>query len=119
MLVACSEDSDIEDCAAVIDTVSIIDKKVHNDKVYYLVKRITGWQDKSVIIQLFDHEPKNDRCHRSLIPPIIEDSLLPRTPVKSFEIDLENKIFIIEYNNNPGADDGMNQFTIKFKEQNE
>jgi len=119
MLVACGEDSDIEDCAAVIDTVSIIDKKTHNDKVYYLAKRITGWQDKSVIIQLFDHEPKNDRCHRSLIPPIIEDSLLPRTPVKSFEIDLENKIFIIEYVDNLDADDGIDDFTINFKKNNE
>jgi len=99
--ISCSEQVDESsaeaECAITVDSTSIVDTSVHNDKTWYLVLRISGWHDKTEIVQLFDKKPRLDHCNRDLVAPVIEDSIAHDLSIKSFRIDLKNKEFVIDY----------------------
>ena len=53
MLVSCSDQSvETEPCAITVDAVSIIDSLKLEDTTYLLVHRISGWSDKTEILEL-------------------------------------------------------------------
>lgn len=104
-------DSKSKECPLTIDQTSIIDQKEHNGTTYYLVERISGWHEKTIIIQLFDKKPEFDKCNENIITPVIDDSVSTDLEVKSFLIDLESKQYEIEY----GGDSETEMQTLKFK----
>ena len=112
---ACSESPE-NGCPITIDTVEVIDQKVHEGKRYYLVRSITGWQEKTVVIQLFDEEPKFDRCRQAIVPPLIEDSIDPERSAVVLMIDLDKREFDITYAEKNRGGPGDAVFKISFKE---
>ena len=99
-IVACTdlEQSDLkQECPLILDQTSIIDEKKHEGVTYYLVKRISGWHDKTIIIELFDKKPSYDNCNRNKFPPIIDDSIATDMSIESLEINLIKKQFEIKY----------------------
>lgn len=97
-LCACSKDSEkIAECPPTIDTVEILLTKHHKDKEYYLVERISGWHDKTTIIQLFDKKPHFGECNEDLVKPIFEDSIELEKSLAKISIDLNNKQYKLVY----------------------
>jgi predicted metal-binding protein len=113
-LVACDMQTDAASCPPTLDSVSEMDRKVHEGTEYILVRRIVGWHDKSEVLELFDTEPKLDECQRNLIQPLIADSLDTTLSVKSMRVDLENKQFLIEYVDGSGKETAESVLTITF-----
>ncbi|WP_444995856.1 hypothetical protein [Aliikangiella sp. IMCC44359] len=72
----CSEQKkETSSCNGLIDSVKIIDKKTNDKKTYHLVHRVRGLQDKTEIIEIYDHSPTFDFCGNSQIEPIAENSI--------------------------------------------
>lgn len=94
-IISCSESN--YDCPATLDVIKFIEKKSLDQNQYYLVQRITGWQDKILVIQLFDIKPAVDPCNRDLIKPIFEDSLETDKVFNELVVDLKNNTFEIKY----------------------
>ncbi|MFT7559105.1 MAG: hypothetical protein ACI93R_001009 [Flavobacteriales bacterium] len=88
-LITCSKNSD----TAVVDTVNLIVTNAHEGREYYMVRRISGWHDKSVIIQLFDSEPKLGECSEDLVKPIFEDSIELDKPLVNLSVDVKGNDF--------------------------
>ncbi len=75
-VLSCSEQStDIELCPVIVDSVSIIDTMETGGETYYLVYRVSGWNDKTEILELYNLKPVFDNCSRSNIEPLYADSL--------------------------------------------
>ncbi|WP_444996088.1 hypothetical protein [Aliikangiella sp. IMCC44359] len=102
------------ECPITIDTVSIIDQKLYEGTHYYMVLRISGWHEKTEIIEVYDQKPQFDRCSVSITKPIIHDSL-DANYINSFLIDLEAKEFIVEYKESPSDENPQTFFRLKFK----
>jgi hypothetical protein len=97
-LISCSKNLDTTvECPPVVDTVTPILTKAHEGRRYYLVRRISGWHDKSVIIQLFDNEPKLGECNEDLVKPIFEDSIELEKPLVKLSVDVKGKDFKLVY----------------------
>ena len=92
-LAACSS----QECPLTIDQTTVIDKKQLDSTTYYLVKRISGWHDKTIIIELFDKKPEYDNCNENIVMPIIDDSIEMDMQIESFMINLQTKQFEIKY----------------------
>ena len=76
ILMSCSnQSSDVEPCPITVDSVEIVDTKEVGGKTYFLVYRVSGWQDKVEILELFDQRPEFDHCSKSNIEPVFGDSL--------------------------------------------
>ena len=103
------------ECPLTLDQTSIIEQKVHNGTTYYLVERISGWHEKTFIIQLFDKKPEFDKCNENIIAPIIDDSVSTDLEIKSFLIDLESKQYEIEYGGNSKSQIQTLKFKLNFK----
>lgn len=108
-ILGCSNDE--KECPPIVDSVSIIDQSSLNDNSYYLVLRITGFQDKTEILQLFNQKPLFDSCNESQTKPLIEDSLEDYA-IKDFSVDLTLAKFLIEYDTQHEA---SNRQSLKLK----
>jgi len=80
-----------------VDTVNIIDEKVVGNNKYYLVLRISGWHDKSEIVELYNEKPSFDLCSISDVEPVYGDSLELDKTVTHLYLDVETKSLNIEY----------------------
>jgi hypothetical protein len=97
-VVSCTETEDkLDPCAMAVDTISIFDKKMLNSVTYYLVLRVSGWHDKSEILELYDAEPVFDHCAKSKIEPIYGDSLELTQTVSHVYLDVNSKSLKLEY----------------------
>lgn len=111
-VIGCSDATQV-DCSGTVDSLEVVDEREYNGTHYYLVKKIAGWHDKVVVLQLFDKKPEFDQCNESVFPPVIEDSLDPELSVDSFRIDLTEKVFLIEYAEEGAVPEKVN-FDIRF-----
>lgn len=105
LLMACSDSgSKPKVCDAPVDTVSIINELKVDTAVYYLVHRVTGWHDKSEIIELYDRKPTFNNCAKSDIEPVFGDSLDLDSTVSHIYLNLKTKQLNIKYvAGKPGA----------------
>jgi hypothetical protein len=98
IIISCSEQNiESEPCAITIDSVSIIDTRKVGDISYYLVHRISGWNDKTEILELYDSKPEFDHCSKANIKPIFGDSLELTLPVRHVFFNTKEKLLEIEY----------------------
>ena len=75
-IASCSEQgANQEACAITVDSVSIIDSMELEATTYYLVHRISGWSDKTEILELYNSKPLFDHCSKSNVDPVYGDSL--------------------------------------------
>ncbi|WP_426369456.1 hypothetical protein [Pseudocolwellia sp. HL-MZ7] len=72
---SCSELDKGDSCSITVDSVSIIDSIVIKNKTYYLVYRVSGWSDKTEILELYDSKPIFDNCSNSKTAMVFGDSL--------------------------------------------
>lgn len=102
-----------EKCPPIVDTVNIIDQANYKNKPYFLVLRITGFQDKTEILQLYVNKPQFNLCNKSMNKPLIEDSL-ENYAIKDFSVDLTHNKFLIDYDNSQEGT-GRRLLRLKFK----
>lgn len=75
-VISCSEQNGTaEPCPITVDSVSIIDAMEICGETYYLVYRISGLNDKTEILELYNLKPTFDNCSRSNVEPLYGDSL--------------------------------------------
>jgi hypothetical protein len=97
-IASCSDrDHEIGACAITVDSVEIIDSKVFGDKSYYLVHRITGWQDKVEILEFYDEKPVFDTCSKPSVEPIDGDSLEMSKTVSHVFLNIKERKLDIVY----------------------
>jgi len=97
-LLSCSNESvEREQCPITIDSVSIVDSMEIKSITYYLVYRISGWSDKTEILELYDAEPIFDHCANSNKDPIFGDSLSLSHKVKHVYLNAKERTLGIEY----------------------
>lgn len=111
---ACSDENNPnKECEFVIDTVSIIDAKKINDKTYYLVLRIAGFQKKREILELYDSKPEFDWCSRSQAEPVFGDILPKDMRVTHVYLDTNTNSFELIFNNEPSGDNSKLKLELK------
>jgi hypothetical protein len=109
-LISCSDSS--SSCPLTVDTVEILQTKEFEGTKYYLVKRITGWHDKVIVIQLFNRQPKLDPCNKDIVMPIFEDSIeMDKSSVKLLA-DIKNNKYEFIYGDKLSSD---HPITLEFK----
>lgn len=95
---ACSDrDTKVDDCPITVDTVEIIDIKKIGDSSYYLVHRISGWQDKIEILELYDEKPIFDHCSKASVDPIDGDSLEMSKSISHVFLNIKERKLDIVY----------------------
>ena len=109
---SCSKDVENE-CPITIDTTETLLSTTHHGKKYYLVKRISGWQDKTEIIQLFDQAPKLGKCNEDLVPPIFEDSLEHDKALARITANLKTDTFQLFYDRRNST---IGKVTLEFED---
>lgn len=99
-LASCAQDDpELQECPITIDSVTVLLVQTHNGRDYYLVKRISGWHEKTEIIQLFNQKPELDRCNEDTIKPIFEDSIETDKNLIALKADLTAEEFQLIYDN--------------------
>ncbi|GAA6168980.1 hypothetical protein NBRC116591_27910 [Sessilibacter corallicola] len=61
------------------------------------MKHISGWHEKTEIIQLFDQLPILNECNEDTIPPIFGDSIEIDKSLIQLSADIKNNIFELIY----------------------
>ncbi len=97
------DDKNKEQCPITIDSVMTLLTQTYNEREYYLVKRISGWHEKTEIIQLFDQPPILNRCNEDTVPPIFEDSIELDKPLIKLSADIKNNFFELIYAESGGS----------------
>lgn len=92
-----SQSSTCEKVEIASDTVKIIDQATNQGKTYYLVLRISGLNDKTEIIEVYDAPPSFDRCGKSKETPIAGDSLEATQTVSRLFLNTKERSLQIEY----------------------
>jgi len=96
--IACSDPSiQTKACDAPVDTVAILSKLTVDGTMYYLVLRVTGWHDKTEILELYNQMPKFDQCAKSHIDAIFGDSLERDSTVSHVYLNPNTKKLNIVY----------------------
>ncbi|GAB2189677.1 hypothetical protein MAH1_12850 [Sessilibacter sp. MAH1] len=99
-LASCAQDDpELQECPITIDSVTVLLMQTHNGRDYYLLKRISGWHEKTEIIQLYDQKPELDRCNKDTIKPIFEDSIEIDKNLIVLKADLATEEFELIYDN--------------------
>lgn len=102
VLLSCSDNDAAKDtCPITVDSVAIIDSLKQGDMTYYLVHRISGWSDKTEILELYDSKPVFDVCSRSNIEPVYGDSLEMDQTISHVYLNIKEGVLDIEYKNSP------------------
>jgi len=103
-VLSCSEQSgEVEPCPITVDSVAMIDSMQVNGKTYYLIHRISGWSDKTEILELYDSKPEFDHCSKANINPLYGDSLELTQAVSHVYLNIKDQVLDIEYKE-PGDD---------------
>lgn len=110
VIASCSEQgANQEVCAITVDSVSIIDSMELEGTTYYLVHRISGWSDKTEILELYDSKPLFDHCSKSNVDPIYGDSLeMSQTISHVFLNKKENRLDIVYSEGSPDKSHNAN-----------
>jgi hypothetical protein len=95
VLVSGCSDSTTPGCF-VSDEVTLLDERRINSERYYLVLRVTGWQDKVEFLELYDKQPEFGDCNRSKFAPIDAQDLALNNQYVS-EVVLKNRKLQIIY----------------------
>ncbi len=113
---SCSNSSnDSNACPMTVDTINILDKKIVGNTEYYLVLRVSGWHDKSEIVELYNMKPSFDHCSISNLEPIYGDSLELDKTVTHLYFDIETKSLNIEYKDGEPSKAHNKNLKIEFK----
>ena len=95
---ACSDrETKIDECSITVDTVKIIDSKTIGGNTYYLVHRVSGWQDKVEILELYNEKPIFDHCSIASVDPIDGDSIEMSKSISHVYLNSESESLDIEY----------------------
>ena len=110
VIASCSETAtDQIECPITIDSISIIDSIEIVGSTYYLVYRVSGWNDKTEILELYDHKPEFDQCSRSKKPALYGDSLETSQSITHVYLNTaEKKLEIIYENKQPDKAHNLN-----------
>jgi hypothetical protein len=79
------------------DRVKVIDQATSQGKTYYLVLRVSGWHDKTEVVEVYDVLPSFDRCGKNKKAPIAGDSLETAQTVSRLYLDTRKGSLEIEY----------------------
>jgi len=94
---SCSKQDKESSCSITVDSVSIIDSYSYKNKTYYLVHRISGWSDKTEILELYDRKPIFDHCSKAKTKVVFGDSLELSKTVDHVYLNIEESTLEIEY----------------------
>ncbi|MCF6283174.1 MAG: hypothetical protein L3J28_13390 [Candidatus Polarisedimenticolaceae bacterium] len=110
LMASCTQSNgDNDECPVTVDSVEIIDSKMIGETTYYLVYRVSGWHDKTEILELYNDLPTFDRCSQSNLEPIYGDSLEMEQSVSHLYFDpTVNKIEIEYLDSEPDRDHNKN-----------
>jgi len=99
LLTSCSNGGDnSEKCFLGVDQVHIIDSLTTKNTTYFLVHRLTGFQEKTEYLELYSNEPTfNDRCRYGDIEPVYGESLDESMVVKYVYLDTNHHTIEIVY----------------------
>lgn len=61
------------------------------------MKRISGWHDKTIIIQLFDQPPQLGACNEDLVLPVFEDSIEIDKPLLKIIANMKSNQYQLIY----------------------
>jgi hypothetical protein len=87
-LTACGNEES-NTCPATIDVVT----ELASEDGFFVYKRISGFSDKTRIIEIYNKKPTFDKCHMPESPPVFEDSIEIEGYIKSISfLRSENKI---------------------------
>ncbi len=113
-LTSCSDDADSNaPCPLTVDTVKVLQTKELNGTKYFLVKRITGWHDKVIVVQLFDKQPELGPCNEDIVMPVFEDSIETDESSVTLRADIKNKEYKFVYADKPSLEHSI---TLEFEE---
>ena len=111
---ACSDKaSEAEECPITIDRVSILDHLQYEGRTYYLVYRISGWHDKTEILELHDGKPEFDRCSRSIFKPIYGDLLETDQTITHVYLNVKAGELDIQYKDAAPGRDSVSQLKLE------
>jgi len=111
-LTACTDEQSLH-CEAPVDTIKILNHLTVDKNTFYLVLRITGWHDKTEIIELYDERPVFDQCSKSNIEPVFGDSLELDSVVSHLYLNLKNKSLDIVYSS--GVSEPLHNESLKLE----
>ena len=97
LLSSCFEIDENTSCPITVDSAKIIDSYLVKDKTYYLVYRVSGWNDKTEILELYDEKPVFDHCSKSNIEAVFGDSLELSKKITHVYLNSDLNILEIEY----------------------
>lgn len=94
----CSKkDAAVVECPAILEQVEQLLTQNHQGKDFFLVKRISGWHDKTIIIQLFDQPPQLGACNEDLVLPVFEDSIEIDKPLLKIIANMKSNQYQLIY----------------------
>lgn len=112
--ISCTQqDSETQACAITVDSVSIIDSMELKGVTYFLVYRVSGWSDKTEILELYDSKPIFDHCAISKIEPVDGDSLEMSKTISNVYLNTKDKTIDIVYRE--GKPDKMHNSNLKLE----
>lgn len=116
LLVGCSDSGvSSNNCEPIIDSVKIVDIKTVGNKTYYLVHRISGWHDKTEILQLFTTKPVFDRCNRNTTEPVFDDSIDSTMAISHIYLDVNMNNLEVLYKKDMKSDAENQKFKLEIK----
>lgn len=114
IFISCTQqNSDKQVCAITVDSVSIIDSLVSDGTNYFLVYRVSGWNDKTEILELYDSRPIFDHCAISNVEPVDGDSLEMSKLISNVFLNTKDNTIDIVYKE--GEPDKMHNSTLKLE----
>ena len=106
---------DMRDCDFAPPIHSILDQKTVDNKTYYLVKTISGFQDKLEILLLFDEEPSYDSCRMIKIESIYDETIRRNKKISHIYLDILNNRLEVIYENKPYEADHNESLKIEIR----
>jgi len=80
------------------DVLKVVDQQSHNEIHYFLVHRISGFQDKVVSLELYDREPDFDKCNKSDYSTIFANSVdYDDRPITGLKVNITKQEFQVSY----------------------
>lgn len=80
------------------DILKVVDQQLHGETNYFLARRISGFQDKVISLELYDIAPNFDECSKSQYSPIFANSAdYDDRPITGLKVNEINQTFEIIY----------------------
>jgi hypothetical protein len=91
-LTACGNDEP-NSCPVTIDVVT----ELSSENGFFVYKRVSGFSDKTRIIEIYNKKPTFDKCHMPDSPPVFEDSIEIEGYIKSISYLRDENQINVEY----------------------